>query len=72
MNARELRAMTDEQLRDQYEDLKQALYTLRINKATGELKDTSLVRKTRHDLARVLTILRERELAAQAAAKDTK
>jgi large subunit ribosomal protein L29 len=72
MKARELRAMTDEQLRDAYEDLKQELYTLRINKATGELKDTSMVKKTRHDLARVLTILRERELAAQAAAKDSK
>lgn len=72
MTAREMRAMTDEQLRDTYEDLKQELYTLRINRATGELKDTAKVGKTRHNIARVLTILRERELAAQAAAKDSK
>lgn len=71
MRARELRAMTEEQLRDKYEDLKQELYTLRINKATGELKDTSMIKKTRQVIARLLTVLRERELAAAAAAKDS-
>ena len=57
----ELRAKTDEQLLDLYEDLKEELYTLRLNYATGELVDTSEFRKTKKTVARIMTILRERQ-----------
>lgn len=60
----ELRGKGDEELLDIIEDLKEELYVLRLNHATGELVDTSQFRKTRRTLARVLTIIRERELAA--------
>jgi large subunit ribosomal protein L29 len=60
----ELRTKTDEALLDLYEDLKEETYVLRLNLATGELVDTSQFKKTKRTLARVLTIIRERELAA--------
>lgn len=69
MKIRELRALADEKLLDTYEDLKEELYTLRINLATGELKDTSAVRKTRRSIARALTVLRERQAAKTAEGK---
>jgi len=63
MQTRELRQMNDDQLQDRYEDLKEAMYKLRIDHNSGELVDTSQFRQTRKQVARVLTILRERELA---------
>lgn len=60
----ELRTKTDEALLDLYEDLKEETYVLRLNLATGELVDTSQFKKTKRTLARVLTVVRERELAA--------
>jgi len=65
----ELRMKNDEDLLDLYEDLKEELYVLRLNHATGELVDTSQFKKTKRTLARVLTIMRERELAAAAIAE---
>jgi large subunit ribosomal protein L29 len=63
----ELRGKTDDQLFDMYEDLKEELYRLRLNHATGELVDTTQFKQTKRTIARLLTILRERELAAQIA-----
>ena len=57
----ELRAKTDEQLLDQYEDLKEELYKMRLSYATGELVDTSEFSKTKKTIARLLTIMRERQ-----------
>lgn len=57
----ELRSKSDEQLLDLYEDLKEELYTLRLNYATGELVDTSEFSKTKKTVARIMTILRERQ-----------
>ena len=56
-----LRAKTDEQLLDLYEDLKEELYKMRLSYATGELVDTSEFSKTKKTIARLLTILRERQ-----------
>ena len=66
----ELRRKQDDELVDLFEDLKETLYTLRINRGTGELVDTTQFRKTRRDIARVLTVLRERELAAAVVDKE--
>lgn len=65
MDIRELRAMTDEQLTDVFEDMKEQMYRLRLNHATGELVDTSQFRNTRRAIARALTVVRERQIAAQ-------
>jgi len=61
----EIRDMTAEQILDTLEDLKVEMYTYRIQKETGEITDTTLFRKTRRDVARLKTVLRERELAAE-------
>jgi len=66
----EVRNLTTEELEDKLEDLKESMYKLRINHATGELKDTSQFQKTKKDIARIMTVLRERELAAQIAEEE--
>ncbi|MEL6306631.1 MAG: 50S ribosomal protein L29 [Chloroflexota bacterium] len=70
MLVRELRTKSDEELLDIYEDIKEELYILRINRSTGELVDTTEFRKTKRSMARVLTILRERELATMIAEEE--
>lgn len=61
----EIRAMSTDDILDKIEDLKVEMYTYRIQKESGELQDTTLFRKTRRDIARLKTALRERELAAE-------
>jgi large subunit ribosomal protein L29 len=68
MKVSELRQYDDEKLADLYEDKKQDMYKLRESHAIGELKDTSQIRATRRDLARIKMVQRERELAAQTTA----
>lgn len=65
----EIRAMSTDEILDKIEDLKVEMYTFRIQKESGELKDTTLFRKTRRDVARLKTALRERELAAELVAQ---
>ncbi len=65
----EIRAMSTDEILDKIEDLKVEMYTFRIQKESGELKDTTLFRKTRRDIARLKTALRERELAAELVAQ---
>ena len=61
----EIRAMSTDDILDKIEDMKVEMYTYRIQKESGELQDTTLFRKTRRDIARMKTALRERELAAE-------
>ena len=71
MYVSELRTKQDEELIDLYEDLKVDMYRNRLNHATGELVDTTEFRKARKDIARILTVLRERELAAAIAEEES-
>ena len=57
--------MTEEEILNALEDQKEALFNLRFQKAFGQLEDQYAIRRTRKDVARVLMIMRERELAAQ-------
>ncbi|MBE2183003.1 MAG: 50S ribosomal protein L29 [Anaerolineae bacterium] len=61
MDIREIRGLSDEKLRDQLEDLKEALFNLRFQKAFGQLEDPNAIRRARKDVARVETVLRERQ-----------
>jgi large subunit ribosomal protein L29 len=70
MYVSELRDKQDDELIDLFEDLKESLYKLRITRGTGGMVDTTQFRKARRDIARVLTVLRERELAAAVVEKD--
>jgi large subunit ribosomal protein L29 len=58
----ELRDLPDEELLDRLESFKEELFNLRFQLATGQLDNPMRVKAVRHDLARVLTVLRERHL----------
>ena len=61
MNARELRARSDDDLRKELLDLTREAFNLRIQKGIGQLSRPSQVGAVRRDIARVKTILSERE-----------
>ena len=65
MQAKALRDLDDGELAKQLATLRKELFGLRFANATGELDDTAAVGRARRDLARALTVARERELAAQ-------
>lgn len=59
---RELKDMNNDELADQLKSLKQELFNLRFQSATGQLGNVMVIQKTKKDIARVKTIIREREL----------
>ncbi|NLZ44015.1 MAG: 50S ribosomal protein L29 [Clostridia bacterium] len=61
MKANELRELTTEELQKKAVDLKAELFNLRFQLATGQLDNYRRIRMVRKDLARVKTILWERE-----------
>jgi large subunit ribosomal protein L29 len=61
MRAGELREMTSEELEEKVAELKEKLFNLRFQKATGELDNTAEIKKTKKDIARAKTIQRETE-----------
>lgn len=61
MKASQLRDQTIEELDDRERDLSEQLFALRLQKVTGQLEKPARVRQVRKDLARVLTILHERQ-----------
>lgn len=62
MRPRQLREMTDADLRARVAELRQALFNLRTRAATRDLTNVSAIRAHRRELAQVLTILRDREI----------
>ncbi|HEY3569451.1 MAG TPA: 50S ribosomal protein L29 [Thermoanaerobaculia bacterium] len=61
MKAAQMRDQTTEELQDRERDLAEQLFALRLQKVTGQLEKPARVRQVRKDLARVLTILHERQ-----------
>jgi len=60
----ELRELTDEQLLERAESAKEELFNLRFQLATGQLDDSSSIKKIRHEIARIATVMRERDIEA--------
>ena len=60
MKARELRDHTVEELQDKERDLADQLFALRLQKVTGQLEKPARMRDVRKDMARVMTVLREK------------
>ena len=60
MQAAEIREMSDEELRDQLKTARRELFGLRFQHATGELENTAGLQSAKRDLARVLTVARQR------------
>jgi large subunit ribosomal protein L29 len=61
----ELRELTDEQLLERAESAKEELFNLRFQLATGQLDDSSSIKKVRHEIARIATVMRERDIEAR-------
>ena len=60
--AAELRGQTRSELDARVRELKEELFTLRFQSATGQLESNSRLRAVRKDIARIYTVLQEREL----------
>ena len=63
MKARELRDLDDRELAKRVVELRKEVFGLRFANATGELDDTAGLGRAKRDLARALTVARERSLA---------
>jgi large subunit ribosomal protein L29 len=68
---RELRDLGDEELVERLESSKEELFNLRFQLATGQLDNPMRIKQIRHDVARILTILRERDLERGLEAYET-
>ena len=66
MKANEIKKMTDEALVAKEKELKNELFNLRFQSATGQLANPQRINDCKKGIARVKTVLRERELAAKA------
>ncbi len=64
---RQLREISDQELFQKVEELKTELFNLRFQKATGRLENYKRLREVRKEIARALSILRERELGIEPA-----
>ncbi|BBX09761.1 50S ribosomal protein L29 [Mycolicibacterium aichiense] len=62
----ELRELTDEELTDKLRESKEELFNLRFQMATGQLDNNRRLRTVRQEIARIYTVLRERELGLAA------
>lgn len=66
MKLAELRRMTNEELLRECDDRMKALFNLRYQAGTEQLENPALIRETRREIARIRTILRERQLEKKA------
>ncbi len=66
MKASEMRDMDEKEIAKRVAELRKEVFGLRFSNATGELDDTAGLSRARRDLARALTVVRERELDASA------
>lgn len=62
MKVKEIRELTTEQINEKIKEIKEELFNLRFQQATGNLEKPSRIRELRHTVARLKTVLREREL----------
>jgi large subunit ribosomal protein L29 len=65
MNASELRDLTDGELAEHIHTARRDLFGLRFQHATGELDNTAGLRRAKREIARALTVARERELQVE-------
>ncbi|MBA2309470.1 MAG: 50S ribosomal protein L29 [Pseudonocardiales bacterium] len=68
--ASELRELTDEELVLRLRESKEELFNLRFQMATGQLDNNRRLSTVRHDIARIYTVMRERELGLSVAPDD--
>lgn len=64
MKAQELKEMSEAELRQKEKEVTEELFNLKFQHATGQLENTQRLPQVRKDLARVKTVLREKEISA--------
>ena len=63
MKVNEIREMSTEEINKKLVEVKQELFNLRFQQATGSLEKPSRIRELRHTVARMKTVLKEREMS---------
>lgn len=63
MLVREIRGLGTADIQKKLEDAREEYFNLRFQRASGQLEDYNQIRMARRDIARLLTVLREREIA---------
>lgn len=63
MEAREIRAIATEEIQRRLDEAQEELFNLRFQWSSGQIKDNNRLTQVKRDIARLKTILRERELA---------
>ena len=69
MKPKEIRELTDAEAQAKLRDLQQEMFNLRLQQQTARLERPSRIREVRHDIARIETVLRERQLQAATSTK---
>jgi large subunit ribosomal protein L29 len=65
MRSQEIRGLSQVELGRRLDEAHHELFNLRFQYATGQLKNTARMREVKRDIARLRTIMRQRELSAQ-------
>ena len=66
MKAKDIRERSDDELRKTLSDLEEQLFKLRFQKSTGQIENPIKIREVRRDIARVLTVINERQAEGSA------
>ncbi len=66
MNAKDIRERSDDELRKTLGDLEEQLFKLRFQKSTGQIENPIKIREVRKDIARVMTVMTERQAEGSA------
>jgi large subunit ribosomal protein L29 len=67
VEAYEIRALSDDEMRVRLHDVEEEFFNLRFRLSVGQLENHNRIRELKRDVARLKTILRERELEDEAA-----
>lgn len=65
MRAAEIRSLSTDEIRRELETARENLFNLRFRWATGQVRDHNVLQAARRDVARLLTVLRQRELVEE-------
>ena len=68
MQVYEIRQWSAEEIQQRLDDAREELFNLRVQWSSGQLRDNNRLTEVRRDIARMLTILRERELEGEVVA----
>ncbi|TXL61010.1 50S ribosomal protein L29 [Cerasibacillus terrae] len=63
MKANEIRELTTAEIEEKVQSLKEELFNLRFQLATGQLENTARIRQVKKSIARMKTVMRQRELS---------